>query len=297
MSHGSFQRGVAAKRRWTGFTLVELLVVIGIIALLISILLPSLSRAREAGNTTKCLSNLRQIGQAMMVYASENKGALLPCDVRGPASGTTVDSWATLLVGYGYLSYPDNVDVNTPAQFDSVFRCPSGNSDTAGQSGTGTGIPDSRKDTRGAGPTRYTSNFIMPGKAVWSWYAPNGTSGSDLTIPMHRVVSDNWPNSGSIGAPRKMSGIKDSAEVVIFFDGIGSVNMQTQNANRLNARHGDKKLTNLLMLDGHAETAATSTLPGGGDDAGKLPADAAATFSTANLAKYPYPKWRVNAAK
>jgi len=57
-----------------GFTLVELLVVIGIIALLISILLPSLSRAREQGNMIKCLSNMRQLGIAFQGYVNNNKG-------------------------------------------------------------------------------------------------------------------------------------------------------------------------------------------------------------------------------
>ena len=62
-------------RQNKAFTLVELLVVIGIIAILMSFLLPMLGRSRASAVSLHCMSNLRQIGQAAVIYAGENKGA------------------------------------------------------------------------------------------------------------------------------------------------------------------------------------------------------------------------------
>src|SRR3984957_18073636 len=86
------------RRRNKAFTLVELLVVIGIIAVLVGLLLPALNNARRAAKTIQCEANLRAIGQAMTMYATQNQNYILgaPCNTGG--------GW--VVVGQGNLAFP-----------------------------------------------------------------------------------------------------------------------------------------------------------------------------------------------
>ena len=128
------------------FTLVELLVVIGIIALLVSILLPSLNRARESAKRTVCLSNLRSIGQMLHMYANQNKG-MLCVGYRGAGSSGTggfgsnyfMGSRTSMGLGYTGLGLLYPAGIITPSEAEAlVFYCPSTSENTDHQfKGTG----------------------------------------------------------------------------------------------------------------------------------------------------------------
>jgi len=279
-----------------GFTLVELLVVIGIIALLISILLPALNKAREASQVAKCLSNLRQLGAAAVSYTTENKGYLVPADVYDSALASEPngrvwsDTWATILVGMKYLNYPNNVDPNNPPPQDNVFHCPSGVLEMSSITAINNNLPSSRTDAQGAMGYLHqaSSKGVVPGLRVYSGYGIN--AGSDSNSP---TVPEPCRRVSGTDGYLKMSHVRRSSETVFLFDGILGLNFQRTNANRLNARHNKQTMTNLLFFDGHAETYRTADLPGGVGNANP----ATTTFGLANLQSPKYaggPKWRLD---
>ena len=122
-------------RRRRGFTLAELLVVIGIIAVLVALLMPSLNRAREHARQVQCLSNIRQLGMAFVMYANENRDRFPRAAPQGSAGGLPPKphdwvhwNWFGVVAGRGLAT--SAIAPYTGGFCAELLRCPSDDVET-----------------------------------------------------------------------------------------------------------------------------------------------------------------------
>jgi prepilin-type N-terminal cleavage/methylation domain-containing protein/prepilin-type processing-associated H-X9-DG protein len=113
-----------------GFTLIELLVVVGIIAILAAMLLPALARARDQATRVQCASNLRQWGNALLMYAANNRGAFPyngPAIAPGIPMGGKDIAWNSTVVQDFFQGYLIRNKTLAQRSGENILFCPSEN--------------------------------------------------------------------------------------------------------------------------------------------------------------------------
>ena len=126
------ERRVQSGRK-QAFTLIELLVVIAIIAILAALLVPALKNALESGRRTACMSNLRQIGVALRMYANDHEG-VVPPNLRWDGPPADYNFWSNFLMAQSGTTYGGLglLYANGYAEYAELYFCPAQKEDVYG---------------------------------------------------------------------------------------------------------------------------------------------------------------------
>ncbi|HUB27658.1 MAG TPA: hypothetical protein VL992_19695, partial [Tepidisphaeraceae bacterium] len=249
----------------------------------LALLFPAVNRARDQANSTLCLSNLRQIGQACLQYSNDYHGYIIPGFANTKlnfASTAPIPNWAdaenyaTILVNGKYLSAPLAHSVtDPPVRAPSVFQCPSGMTDMLACEHSVNNLTPFAITSRTAGmdDRAWRCVSLSTGVIVDTWYGINlsdmakdaysddpSCKTAGYNIPCRRLPDRTNPTDFS---DQKLNQISHPSQVVFLYDGV--FDNPWFSPDRISARHDNHRRTNILFLDSHAESVLTASLPGG----------------------------------
>jgi prepilin-type N-terminal cleavage/methylation domain-containing protein/prepilin-type processing-associated H-X9-DG protein len=226
-----------------GFTLIELLVVIAVIGILAALLFPVFLSAREKARQISCLSNMRELGVAILLYAHDNDDRLM-CGRSLTDSSNTITYYGWAGECYNYSRSP------------SIYKCPD----------------DTNQNTMIGNETAYAISYFM-NESVCGLYYPSGMPLSRFAAPSNTVLIAEITGGGLVNLNVRLKNPNETeSSYAAYFVQTGTSPYD---------RHQNAR--NYLLADGHAKLMHSGNIsfsvPGPAAGPDQLPAGIAATFA------------------